>query len=109
MIRGEDVVVNGDGETSRDFCFVENAVQANILAALAQPEGINQIYNVAYNARTSLKQLFEYLARALANNGAVYDKPAVHVDYRTGDIRQFTADIGKATRVVGYTTMTTSC
>ncbi|HEY9573887.1 MAG TPA: SDR family oxidoreductase [Pusillimonas sp.] len=105
MIRGEDVVVNGDGETSRDFCFVENAVQANILAALAQPEGINQIYNVAYNARTSLNQLFEYLARALANNGVVYDKPAVHADFRTGDIRHSQADISKAKRLLGYEPM----
>src|SRR5690606_3902443 len=57
MIRGEDVVVNGDGETSRDFCFIDNVVQANILASLAQPDGVNQVYNVAVNARTSLHEL----------------------------------------------------
>jgi UDP-N-acetylglucosamine 4-epimerase len=102
MIRGEDVVVNGDGETSRDFCFVENAVQANLLAALAQPEGVNQVYNVAYNARTSLNELFEYLARALANNGIVYDKQPVHGDFRAGDVRHSQADISKARQLLGY-------
>lgn len=102
MIRGEDVVVNGDGETSRDFCFVENVVQANLLAALAQPEGVNQVYNVAYNARTSLNELFEYLARALANNGIVYDKQPVHGDFRAGDVRHSQADISKARQLLGY-------
>src|SRR3546814_20650631 len=60
--------VNGDGETSRDFCFIDNVIQANILASLAQPDGVNQVYNVAYNARTSLNELFNYLAQALGNN-----------------------------------------
>lgn len=105
MIRGEDVVVNGDGETSRDFCYVENAVQANILAALAQPDGVNQVYNVAFNARTSLNQLFEYLAQALANNGIVYDKPPIHGDFRAGDVRHSQADISKAKRLLGYEPM----
>ncbi len=102
MIRGEDVVVNGDGETSRDFCFIENVVQANILAALAQPEGINQVYNVAFNARTSLTELFEYLAKALGNNGIVYDKPPVYSDFRAGDVRHSQADISKAKQLLGY-------
>jgi UDP-N-acetylglucosamine 4-epimerase len=105
MIRGEDVIVNGDGETSRDFCYVENAVQANILAALAQPEGVNQVYNVAFNARTSLNQLFEYLAKALANNGIVYDKPPKYGDFRPGDVRHSQADISKAKRLLGYDPM----
>src|SRR3546814_10041976 len=65
MIRGDDVVINGDGETSRDFCFVENAVQANLLAALAPQEGVNQVYNVAYSGRTTLNQLYKFLAQAL--------------------------------------------
>jgi UDP-N-acetylglucosamine 4-epimerase len=105
MIRNEQVMVNGDGETSRDFCFVENAVQANILAALAQPEGVNQVYNVAYNARTSLNQLFDYLAKALANNGVAYDKPPVYADFRAGDVRHSQADISKAKRLLGYEPM----
>ncbi len=105
MIKGEDVVVNGDGETSRDFCFIDNVVQANILAALAQPEGVNQVYNVAYNARTSLNELFEYLAEALGNNGIVYDKPPVHADFRAGDVRHSQADISKAHNLLGYEPM----
>lgn len=102
MIRGEDVIVNGDGETSRDFCFVENAVQANILAALAQPEGVNQVYNVAFNARTSLNELFQYLAKALGNNGIVYDKQPVYAEFRAGDVRHSQADISKAKQLLGY-------
>lgn len=105
MIRGEDVVVNGDGETSRDFCFIDNVVQANILAALAQAEGVNQVYNVAYNARTSLNELFEYLARALGNNGIVYDKQPVYADFRAGDVRHSQADISKAKQLLGYEPM----
>ncbi|NYT35731.1 SDR family oxidoreductase [Allopusillimonas soli] len=105
MIRGEDVVVNGDGETSRDFCFIDNVVQANILAALAQPEGVNQVYNVAYNARTSLNELFEHLAKALAGNGIVYDKQPIHGDFRPGDVRHSQADITKARELLGYEPM----
>ena len=107
MIRGEDVIVNGDGETSRDFCFIDNVVQANILASLAQPEGVNQVYNVAVNARTSLNELFEYLAQSLGNNGIVYDKQPVYVDFRAGDVRHSQADISKAKKLLGYEPMHT--
>ncbi|AEC20678.1 capsular polysaccharide biosynthesis protein [Pusillimonas sp. T7-7] len=107
MIRGEDVVVNGDGETSRDFCFIDNVVQANILASLAQPEGVNQVYNVAVNARTSLNELFEYLAQSLGNNGIVYDKQPVYADFRAGDVRHSQADISKARQLLGYEPMHT--
>jgi UDP-N-acetylglucosamine 4-epimerase len=102
MIRGEDVIVNGDGQTSRDFCFIENVVQANILAALAQPEGVNQVYNVAFSGRTSLNELFDYLAKALANNGIVYDKQPIYADFRAGDVRHSQADISKAQKLLGY-------
>lgn len=105
MIKGEDVVINGDGETSRDFCFIDNVVQANILAALAQPEGVNQVYNVAYNARTSLNELFEFLAQSLANNGIVYDRQPVYAEFRPGDVRHSQADISKAQRLLGYEPM----
>src|SRR5690606_34801906 len=105
MLRGEDVVVNGDGETSRDFCFIDNVVQANLLAALAQPTGVNQVYNVAYNARTSLNELFDYLAQALGNNGIVYDKQPIHGDFRAGDVRHSQADISKAKQLLGYEPM----
>src|SRR5690606_22526371 len=58
MIRNDEVVINGDGETSRDFCYIDNVIQANILAALATEQGMNQVYNVAYGGRTTLNQLF---------------------------------------------------
>lgn len=105
MIRGEEVVVNGDGETSRDFCFVENAVQANILAALAQSEGVNQVYNVAFNARTTLNELFQYLAQTLDSQGVKYDKQPVYRDFRAGDVRHSQADISKAKELLGYEPM----
>jgi UDP-N-acetylglucosamine 4-epimerase len=105
MIRDEDVVINGDGETSRDFCFVENAVQANLLAALAQPEGVNQVYNVAFNARTSLNELYTHLSRLLAKHGVNYDKQPVYGDFRAGDVRHSQADIAKANDLLGYKPM----
>ena len=102
MVRGEAVVINGDGETSRDFCFVDNAVQANILAALASADGVNQVYNVAVNARTSLNALFEYLVSTLATEGVVYGRAAAYRDFRAGDVRHSQADISKAARLLGY-------
>ncbi|HYG42706.1 MAG TPA: SDR family oxidoreductase, partial [Bordetella sp.] len=102
MIRGDDVIINGDGETSRDFCFVENAVQANLLAALAPAEGINQVYNVAYSGRTTLNQLYRYLAQVLGSQGVRYDKQPVYADFRAGDVRHSQADIGKAGKRLGY-------
>lgn len=102
MIRGDDVLINGDGETSRDFCFVENAVQANILAATATSEGVNQVYNVAVNARTSLNALFGQLASTLAKHQIQYGKSPVYKDFRAGDVRHSQADISKAQRLLGY-------
>lgn len=102
MIKGEDVVVNGDGETSRDFCFVENAVQANLLAATSQAEASSEVYNVAFNARTSLNQLFDHLAGELGKHGINYDKKPVYRDFRAGDVRHSQADISKANASLGY-------
>lgn len=102
MIQGEDVTINGDGETSRDFCFVDNAVQANILAAMAAPEGRNQVYNVAVSGRSTLNELFGFLAHALGNQGVVYGKKPVYADFRAGDVRHSQADVSKAGRLLGY-------
>lgn len=102
MLAGQVVSVNGDGETSRDFCFVDNAVQANILAALAGDEGTNQVYNVAVNARTSLNTLFDHLVSTLAQNGVPYPLAASYRDFRAGDVRHSQADIAKAQRLLGY-------
>lgn len=104
MIAGEDVHINGDGETSRDFCFVDNAVQANLLAATSTDKSArNQVYNVAVGDRTSLNQLFEALKQALAANGVQYDKVPMYRDFRAGDVRHSQADIGKAKQMLGYT------
>jgi UDP-N-acetylglucosamine 4-epimerase len=104
MLLGEDALIYGDGETSRDFCFVANAVQANLLAATAEnPEAVNQIYNVALDERTSLNTLFEMLRDALRlqRPGHRVGEP-VHRDFRAGDVRHSQADISKAARLLGY-------
>ena len=102
MLGGEVVSVNGDGETSRDFCFVDNAVQANILAAMAGDEGTNQVYNVAVNARTSLNDLHKHLVSTLAENAVSYSLAPDYRDFRAGDVRHSQADISKAQRLLGY-------
>lgn len=103
MIKGEDVFINGDGETSRDFCFIENTVQANLLAATTvNPEARNQVYNVAVSGRTTLNTLFNELKSALDENRVIYDKEPVYRDFRAGDVRHSQADIGKAERLLGY-------
>ena len=102
MIRGEEIVINGDGETSRDFCFVENAVQANLLAACVQGASGNEVYNVAAGDSTTLSQLADMLKQVLAAHGIRYDRPPVHRDFRKGDVRHSLADIGKAASQLGY-------
>lgn len=102
MIRNEEVTINGDGETSRDFCYIDNVVQANVLAALADSDGLNHVYNVAYGGRTSLNALFEHLTVALRELGIAYDKPPRHGEFRAGDVRHSQADIGKAASLLGY-------
>jgi UDP-N-acetylglucosamine 4-epimerase len=102
MVSGEDVFINGDGETSRDFCFIENAVQANLLAATADETAKNEVYNVAVGDRTTLNILFNSLKEALAENGVVYEKPPVYRDFRSGDVRHSQADISKAANKLEY-------
>lgn len=101
MIAGEDVAINGDGETSRDFCFVANAVQANILAALSSPEQ-SEVYNVAVGDRTSLNTLFRAIATSLQVEGVDYSKQPLYRDFRAGDVRHSQADISKARQQLGY-------
>ncbi|MHA3904920.1 SDR family oxidoreductase [Castellaniella sp. WN] len=102
MIRDQEVVINGDGETSRDFCYIDNVVQANVLASLAGSEGVNQVYNVAFNARTSLNELFGHLRDILGRNGVAYAREPRHADFRAGDVRHSQADIAKARGLLGY-------
>jgi UDP-N-acetylglucosamine 4-epimerase len=105
MLKGEGVFINGDGQTSRDFCYVDNAVQANLLAAATNnPRAINQVYNVAVGEETTLNDLYAELRRFLAGSCPhVRDVKPVYLDFRLGDIRHSRADIGKARRLLGYT------
>jgi UDP-N-acetylglucosamine 4-epimerase len=103
MIQGQDVFINGDGETSRDFCFIENTVQANILAATVTDENArNQVYNVAVSGRTTLNDLFKELKSSLNENSITYDKDPIYRDFRAGDVRHSQADISKITTLLGY-------
>jgi UDP-N-acetylglucosamine 4-epimerase len=104
MILNETLYINGDGETARDFCYIDNTVQANLLAAMADdPAAVNQVYNVAVHERTSLNELFAVLKSALEplfpDVGQL--KP-VYRDFRRGDVRLSLADIGKARTLLGY-------
>lgn len=102
MLTDETLFINGDGETSRDFCYIANAVQANLLAATANDEAQGEVYNVAVSGRTTLNQLFDYLRQALAEQGVNYTKTPTYRDFRPGDVRHSQADISKASRLLGY-------
>lgn len=103
LIDQQEIFINGDGETSRDFCYVANAVQANILAAVATDPGArNQVYNVAVGDRTTLNQLFSLLRDGLAAEGVESDAQPTYRDFRVGDVRHSQADVGKARRLLGY-------
>ena len=103
MIAGDDVFINGDGETSRDFCFIENTVQANILAATTQnEEAKNQVYNVAVGDRTTLNDLFNAIKAALNENGVIYTKAPIYREFRAGDVRHSQASIEKIKNLLGY-------
>ncbi|WP_168409083.1 NAD-dependent epimerase/dehydratase family protein [Acinetobacter indicus] len=103
MIAGDNVFINGDGETSRDFCFIENTVQANILAATTQnDEAKNQVYNVAVGDRTTLNDLFNAIKAALNENGVIYTKEPVYRDFRAGDVRHSQASTEKIKSFLDY-------
>ncbi|UVJ42793.1 NAD-dependent epimerase/dehydratase family protein [Pseudomonas sp. LS1212] len=104
LLRDEPVYINGDGETSRDFCFIANAVQANLLAATTtSAEAVNQVYNVAVGDRTSLNDLFTLIRDGLAaSNDALRQAKPVYREFREGDVRHSLADIGKASSLLGY-------
>lgn len=102
MIQGNEIGINGDGETSRDFCYVANAVQANILAATAEESSKNEVYNVAFGQRTTLNELFGILKKDLGQNEVEYPLEPLYRDFRSGDVRHSLADIGKATSLLGY-------
>jgi UDP-N-acetylglucosamine 4-epimerase len=104
LLHGEPVRIFGDGETSRDFCFVQNAVQANILAACTTSgNAINQVYNVAVGQRTTLNSLYAGIVSRLETHKRLRSsKPPVYDDFRVGDVKHSLADITKARRLLGY-------
>lgn len=103
LLRGEPVFINGDGETSRDFTYVANAVQANLLAATAaEPEALNQVYNVAVGDRTTLNELFWVIKHSLNSHGVSPNTQPLHGDFRAGDVRHSQADVNKASKLLDY-------
>jgi len=104
LIHGEPIFINGDGETSRDFCYIDNAVQANLLAAMAtHPNAGNQVYNVAVGDRTTLNELYrEILAQLIPRYPHLVDEEPIYRDFRPGDVRHSLADISKAQKFLGY-------
>jgi len=104
LLAHEPMFINGDGETSRDFCYIENVVQANLLAATTKnAEAINQTYNIAISRRTTLNELLESLKLELGKNDpAVLNQKPIYRDFRPGDVRHSLADISKAHRLLGY-------
>lgn len=104
LIRNRPLFINGDGETSRDFCFIDNVVQANLLAATAEkPEAVNQVYNVALNERTTLNQLYLMMRELLqVQFPHLHEHKAQYQGFRAGDVRHSQADIGKARELLGF-------
>lgn len=102
LLKGETVFINGDGETSRDFSFIQNAIQANLLAATSRDEARNQVYNMAVGERTTLKQLFALVRDNLVPYGVLASTEPKYRDFRPGDVRHSQADISKAQRLLGY-------
>jgi len=103
LITGKTIYINGDGETSRDFCYIDNCVQANILAAVADEGDDSGVYNVAFGQRTTLNELFQLIRERVGrNHPQAMDVQAEYCDFRPGDVRHSLADISKARQAIGY-------
>ncbi len=103
LVNGEPVTINGDGETSRDFCYIANVVQANIRAALAASSSANQVYNVAVGERTTLNELYTSIRTLVGERNVAASKAkAVYGPFRDGDVRHSLADISKASALLEY-------
>jgi UDP-N-acetylglucosamine 4-epimerase len=104
LCRGSSPQINGDGETSRDFCFIENVLQANILAAMSEREdALNRVYNVAVGERTTLNQLYNFIRGLLSETDArILRIEPVYAPFREGDVRHSQADISRASELLGY-------
>ena len=103
FLKGDDIYINGDGETSRDFCYVKNVVQMNLLAATTENlDAKNQVYNVAVGDRTPLNNLFKLIKDNLEIHDIHTDLKPIYRDFREGDVRHSQADISKAKNFLGY-------
>ena len=102
MIQDEPVYINGDGETSRDFTYIENAIQGNLLAATAEREGKAEVFNMAAGGQTTLNELFEYLKQAIKKEGVRYTREPNFRDFRSGDVRHSMADTTQICDRLGY-------
>lgn len=103
LLRKETIYVNGDGETSRDFCYIDNVVEANILASVSAPEARNKVYNVAFGQRTTLNELFDLIKEeVLRHKPEVAAAKPEYRDFRAGDVRHSLADISRAQKLLGY-------
>mgnify|MGYP006088268849 CR=1 FL=1 len=103
IIKNKEVFINGDGETSRDFCFIENAVQANILAATnTDTKALNNIYNIALGDRTSLNELYTMLQLFICKDKKHLHSKLIYREFREGDVRHSQADISKAKNLLSY-------
>ena len=104
LLKGDTVYINGDGETSRDFCYIHNCVQANLLAACTkETNAINQVYNVAFGERTTLNELFLYIRDLVAEHFPhVKNIQPDYREFRAGDVRHSLADLSKAQKLLGY-------
>jgi len=104
LLQGERPVINGDGKTSRDFCYIDNVVQANLLAAMADnPEAVNKVYNVAFGERTTLNELYNSIADCLAlYRPHIKSVLPIYGSFRKGDVRHSLADIHRAKSLLGY-------
>lgn len=99
----EPVYINGDGKTSRDFCYIENAIQANLLSALAEEDARDEVYNVAVGDRTTLNDLFESIKTTIGSRGIAVDSAkAIYRDFRPGDVKHSQADVSKAREKLSY-------
>jgi len=104
LIKGETIYINGDGETSRDFCYIDNVVQANILAAVSDDSAFEErVFNVAVGERTTLNTLFDKIRENLSvYRPEVNGQKPEYRDFRAGDVRHSLASIEKASRCLGY-------
>lgn len=103
ILSDQYIYINGDGETSRDFCFIENAIQANLLAAMSEnPMAVNQVFNVAFGEQNTLKKLYSLLCEGFKKHSLQYSKEPIFQEFRSGDVRHSLADITKGRDLLGY-------